>query len=86
MASWQPRRYSDQTATKIDVAVRAIVDRAFARAVSILEQNRALLDRGAKDLLAQETLGEDKLASLAAALNKDKVASLPAVAGKATTV
>jgi len=55
-AQWQPRWYSDQTAAKIDVAVRAIIDAAFQRAVSILNLNRDLVAEGADELLKRETL------------------------------
>jgi cell division protease FtsH len=60
-AFWQQRRYSDETAHEIDQAVRAHVEAARARAVSILQANRAALDEGAAALLAHETLGADDL-------------------------
>ena len=53
---WQPRWYSDETAAKIDGAVRAIIDAAFQRAVSILNLNRDLVAEGADELLKRETL------------------------------
>jgi cell division protease FtsH len=56
-AFWQQRRYSDETAHEIDQAVRAHVEAARSRAVSILQENRAALDEGAAALLAHETLG-----------------------------
>ena len=57
---WQPRRFSDETAHEIDVAVRSHLEGALARAVGILKVNRAALDEGAEALLAHETLaGED---------------------------
>jgi cell division protease FtsH len=65
---WRSRHYSDETAAKIDQAVRAIVERAFARAVAILQKNRAALDSSAKELLAHETLGEEALKGVASAL------------------
>jgi cell division protease FtsH len=69
--NWQPRRYSEETAGKIDQAVREIVERAFSSAVAILQQNREILNAGAKDLLAHETLGQDQLRKLAANLKND---------------
>lgn len=60
-AFWQQRRYSDETAHEIDQAVRAHVEAARARAVSILQANRAALDEGAAALLAHETLVADDL-------------------------
>jgi cell division protease FtsH len=60
------RDYSEATAERIDAAVKAIVDAAFARTVSILTQRRAVLERGAKMLLERETLSEEDLKALVA--------------------
>jgi cell division protease FtsH len=78
--AWQPRRYSEATAARIDHAVRDIADHAFGRAVAILEANRAALEAGAKDLLAQETLDEDKLRRIAATLRRSEPGGRPAEA------
>jgi len=58
---WRQRRYSDQTAHDIDLAVRSHVEAARARAYGILQDNRPALDEGAQALLAHETLGADDL-------------------------
>ena len=58
---WRQRRYSDETAHEIDQAVRAHVEAARARAVGILQENRAALDEGAASLLTHETLGAEEL-------------------------
>ena len=58
---WRQRRYSDQTAHEIDLAVRAHVEAARARAVGILRENREALDEGAASLLAHETLSGEEL-------------------------
>jgi len=58
---------SDATARRIDDAVRALVDEAFARATALLTLRRSLLEQGAQRLLAQETLSEDELRPLAEA-------------------
>jgi cell division protease FtsH len=58
---WQPRRFSDETAHEIDVAVRSHLEGALARAVGILKVNRAALDEGAAALLAHETLNAEDL-------------------------
>jgi cell division protease FtsH len=58
---WQRRRYSEQTAHEIDVAVRGHLDAALERAVGILRGNRAALDAGAAALLAHETLSGDEI-------------------------
>lgn len=61
---WRPRRYGEATATRIDDAVRELVETASDRAEAILAQNRHLLGRAASDLLARETLGEDDLRAI----------------------
>jgi cell division protease FtsH len=53
-----------ETAREVDLAVRALLDRAHARAVAILERNRALLEEGARELLAREALDEADVAAL----------------------
>lgn len=60
-AFWQPRRFSEQTAHEIDLAVRARLEAALARAIAILADNRDALDAGAELLLARETLGAEDL-------------------------
>ena len=60
-AFWRQRRYSEETAHQIDLAVRARVEAARARAVAILRDNRDALDEGAQQLLAHETLNADEL-------------------------
>jgi cell division protease FtsH len=85
--SWQPRRYSEETATEIDRTVRAIVEKEYERAVDLLKRNRSVLDRGAKELLARETLTHDDLARLTADLTRETpgvpeaAAKAPALAG-----
>jgi cell division protease FtsH len=54
----QERAYSEGTAEVVDRAVRHLVDGAFDKAFDILQQNRALLDRTAAELLENETLEE----------------------------
>jgi cell division protease FtsH len=63
---WQPRRFSDETAHEIDVAVRSRLEGALARAVGILRANRAALDEGAASLLAHESLTAEELPKVAA--------------------
>lgn len=52
----QPRWYSENTAARIDAAVKAIVEAAFAQAEEILAAHRPLLDELSRALLAHETL------------------------------
>ena len=61
------RGLSDDTARRIDAAVRALVDEAFDRATTLLTERRALLEKGAEKLLAQETLTEAELLPIAEA-------------------
>ena len=61
------RGLSNETANRIDEAVRALVDEALARATTVLAARRTLLDDYAARLLAQETLTETDLAPLARA-------------------
>jgi cell division protease FtsH len=61
----QPRRlYAEATAREIDEAIRELLARADARAMRILEENRALLEEGARELLVKETLAEGELAAV----------------------
>jgi cell division protease FtsH len=54
------------TQQRIDEAVRGIVTDAFARASDILRRHRDVLERGARELLARETLDETALKALTA--------------------
>ena len=58
---WQERRYSDETAHAIDQAVQHIVQTSFDRTVTVLQDHRDLLERGAKMLLEKETLDDTEL-------------------------
>ncbi len=58
------REYSEETAREIDVAVRGIVERAYAKALAILRRHRAVLEAWAQQLLEKETLAERELADL----------------------
>jgi cell division protease FtsH len=64
MMGMQERKYAEETAREIDCAVKARLDAAFDRAYSILETNRALLERAAGQLLDDETLEEEALHGL----------------------
>ncbi len=55
------RRFSQETAREIDIAVRERIDRVYQKAQDILRQRRDELERLAKKLLEQETLTEDDL-------------------------
>jgi len=60
----QAKDYSEDTAQRIDQAVRELVSRRFDATVEILRAQRDRLERGAQALLERETLTEDELARL----------------------
>jgi cell division protease FtsH len=55
------RRFSEDTAREIDVAVRERIDRTYQKALEILRGRRGELDRLAKTLLEKETLTAEEL-------------------------
>lgn len=57
----QTRDYSENTANLVDSTVYALIEKAFEQAVSILQTNRALLDRTAEELLKTETLNQPQI-------------------------
>jgi cell division protease FtsH len=56
--------YSEATARDIDAALKQAVDTAFRTARQLLALNRAVLERGAEQLLEKETLDEAQLTEL----------------------
>jgi len=64
MPQAQRRLYSEETAHDIDLAIRELVEGALAQARRILEGSRGLLEEGARELLAKETLAGDELQAL----------------------
>ena len=58
------KKYSEETAREIDLAVKAAVDRAFTQARAILTEKRAILERMAETLLEKETLTESEIKAL----------------------
>jgi cell division protease FtsH len=65
--AFQERHYSEDTAREIDRAVRETVDKAFKKAVGILEGRRKTLEEGALMLLQKETMTEEDLRRLVGA-------------------
>jgi cell division protease FtsH len=57
----QHRDYSEDTAIKIDIEVRGIVNAGYSRARQILETNRDALERVARGLLDREVLDATEL-------------------------
>lgn len=58
------RDYSDSIAEMVDTQVRNLIDRAHTEAWTVLNQNRAILDRLATELLEKETLDHHQLAEI----------------------
>src|ERR687895_1393343 len=55
----EQRNYSDEIAKQIDEEVRAIIDKAYERAVDVLTQHRGRLDALAEKLIAEETVDHE---------------------------
>ena len=66
------RDYSESVAQMVDVQVRNLIDHAHTEAWKVLNQNRAILDRLATELLEKETLDHKQLAVIF-----EKVKKLP---------
>ncbi len=60
----QAREYSEATAQQIDQEIRAILDAAHDEAYKALNQNRAILDALAKELMERETLNQEEIAAI----------------------
>ena len=58
------RDYSETLAQQIDLEIRALVDAAHDEAWKVLNDNRAILDRLATELLEKETLDHNQLAEI----------------------
>jgi cell division protease FtsH len=57
----EQKNYSEKSAEAIDEEIYSIIERAYARAREILEQNRAIIDRLAQALMRDETLEGEAL-------------------------
>ena len=60
----EQRNYSDEVAKQIDEEVRAIIDKAYERAVDVLTTHRDRLDALAEKLIAEETVDSDEFEKL----------------------
>ena len=58
------RDYSDAIAESVDKEVRALIDHAHTEAWTVLNQNRAILDTLAQELIEKETLDHLQLAEI----------------------
>ncbi len=73
-------RVAESTQARIDDAVRGIIKSVFARAFGLLEDNRAVLERCARELLAHETLDENAIRELTRDLRRPSLGSESAAA------
>ena len=60
----EQRNYSDEVAKTIDEEVRAIIDRAYERAMEVLETHRDRLEGLAAKLIAEETVDTEEFEKL----------------------
>jgi cell division protease FtsH len=60
----EQRNYSDEVAKQIDEEVRAIIDRAYERAMEVLETHRDKLEGLAQKLIAEETVDSEAFEQL----------------------
>ncbi|CAE8588424.1 unnamed protein product [Polarella glacialis] len=62
--------YSEEVATSVDAAIKALSDEGYATALEIMCTHRACLDRLADELVEEETLSGDRLRELVAEYTK----------------
>jgi len=60
----EQRNYSDEVAKQIDEEVRAIIDKAYERAMDVLETHRDRLEALAQKLIAEETVDSEEFEKL----------------------
>jgi cell division protease FtsH len=77
----QARDYSDDTAKKIDAAVRAFVDEGYRSAYQILNENHDIMHRMANALLERETLDAAEIDLIIAGKDLPPIKSALADAG-----
>lgn len=58
------RDYSEEIAEKVDLEVRTLIEKAHDEAWHVLNENRDVLDRLARELLEKETLDHEQLAEI----------------------
>ncbi|WP_223692232.1 ATP-dependent zinc metalloprotease FtsH [Leifsonia poae] len=58
------RDYSERIAERVDAEVRALIEKAHDEAFEVINENRAILDRLAAELLEQETLDHHQIAEI----------------------
>jgi len=81
----QHRDFSEDTAIKIDQAVKKIVSEQYARATKILEDNREAMDRLVDALLEHESLDLEQMKRVIAGLPVDAQAASPSTTNDSGT-
>ena len=56
--------YSDEMAAKIDAEIKAIIDTQYQKALSVLRENRDIMDKMVKLLYEKETIYENEIDAL----------------------
>ncbi len=60
----QHRRYSQKTAKKIDREVKGIISQSYDRAIGLLTEHRAILERLATELIERETIDGEEVRNM----------------------
>ncbi|SDK23309.1 ATP-dependent zinc metalloprotease FtsH [Pseudomonas indica] len=76
MIGVREKDFSEQTAREIDLAVKGLIDEAYAQAKELLATHRDDLERGARLLLEKETLTPDDFPPLRPAISNVKLAAI----------
>ncbi len=63
-AAWEPKEYSEETASRIDAAVQRLIDEAHQQARSLLSKNRPTLDAICNALVQEETLTLEQIVAI----------------------
>jgi cell division protease FtsH len=63
-AYMEPAKISDKMQGKVDEEIKKFVDQSFAEAKKVLENNKAKLDKVAKDLMEKESLDQKEFEEL----------------------
>jgi cell division protease FtsH len=80
-----PKEYAEETASRIDEAVAALLESARERARALLTQHRDVLDALADELIAKEMVSGARLAEIAASAG-DGTGPVPATVAAADAV
>jgi cell division protease FtsH len=75
----EPRRHSEESARRIDDAVRGLVASAFSGSLDLLARQRDRLERGAALLLERETLDQRDLVALLSEVPESGAVALASV-------